>query len=105
MIVEYATHGSLVKFLRECEEAILCSSSATSMNLPLGKTPLSATSLSNVLDKSHAVLAPTELAVAPLSYDYMNTKGVLYKEDFENFAFQIACGLEFLEDMKVSGMK
>ena len=103
--MEYAAHGSLITFLRECKEAILCSSSATTVNPPLGKTPLSAKSLNDIPNESHAALAPTILSVAPLACDYMTAKGVLYKEDVENFALQIACGLEFLEDMKVSGRK
>ena len=39
--------------------------------------------------------------VAPLTHDYINSKGLLYMEDVQNFALQIACGLKHLEDMQV----
>ena len=40
--------------------------------------------------------------VAPLTHDYVNSKGLLYMEDVQNFALQIACGLKHLEDIQVS---
>ena len=42
-------------------------------------------------------------AVAPLTHDYVNSKGLLYMEDVQNFALQIACGLKHLEESQVSG--
>lgn len=36
--------------------------------------------------------------------DYINCKGLLYMEDVMNFAFQIACGLQHLEKLKVTVM-
>ena len=41
--------------------------------------------------------------VAPLTHDYINSKGLLYMEDVQNFALQIACGLKHLEESQVSG--
>ena len=41
--------------------------------------------------------------VAPLTHDYVNSKGLLYMEDVQNFALQIACGLKHLEESQVSG--
>ena len=40
-------------------------------------------------------------SVAPLTHDYVNSKGLLYMEDVQNFALQIACGLKHLEDIQV----
>ena len=42
-------------------------------------------------------------SVAPLTHDYVNSKGLLYMEDVQNFALQIACGLKHLEESQVSG--
>ena len=36
-----------------------------------------------------------------LSHEYTNCKGLLYMEDVMNFAFQIACGLQHLEQLGV----
>ena len=41
-------------------------------------------------------------SIAPLTHDYVNNKGLLYMEDIQNFALQIACGLKHLEDIEVS---
>ena len=48
-------------------------------------------------------VSPTSLAhsVAPLLHDYANCKGVVYMEDVQNFALQIACGLQHLEKLQV----
>ena len=51
---------------------------------------------------SGSLLAHT---VAPLTHDYVNTKGLIYMEDVQNFALQIACGLKHLEDIQVSVAK
>ena len=40
--------------------------------------------------------------IAPLTHDYVNSKGLLYMEDIQNFALQIACGLKHLEECQVS---
>ena len=40
-------------------------------------------------------------SVAPLTHDYINNKGLIYMEDVQNFALQIACGLKHLEDCQV----
>ena len=40
-------------------------------------------------------------SVAPLTHDYINSKGLLYMEDVQNFALQIASGLKHLEDIQV----
>ena len=40
--------------------------------------------------------------IAPLTHDYVNSKGLLYMEDIQNFTLQIACGLKHLEDIDVS---
>ena len=45
--------------------------------------------------------ALTAHTVAPLTHDYVNSKGLLYMEDVQNFALQIACGLKHLEDIQV----
>ena len=45
--------------------------------------------------------APIAHSVAPLTHDYVNSKGLLYMEDVQNFALQIACGLKHLEDIQV----
>ena len=39
--------------------------------------------------------------VAPLTHNYVNSKGLLYMEDVQNFALQIACGLKHLEEIQV----
>ena len=36
-----------------------------------------------------------------LTHDYVNSRGLLYMEDVQNFALQIACGLRHLEKLKV----
>ena len=36
-----------------------------------------------------------------LTHDYINCKGLLYMEDVMNFAYQIACGLQHLENLGV----
>ena len=41
--------------------------------------------------------------LAPLTHDYVNTKGLIYMEDVQNFALQIACGLKHLQNSQVSG--
>ena len=48
-------------------------------------------------------VSPTSLAhsVAPLMHDYANCKGVVYMEDVQNFALQIAYGLQHLEKLQV----
>jgi hypothetical protein len=46
--------------------------------------------------------ALTAHTVAPLTHDYVNSKGLLYMEDVQNFALQIACGLKHLEEIQVS---
>ena len=43
----------------------------------------------------------TAHTVAPLTHDYVNSKGLLYMEDVQNFALQIACGLKHLEEIQV----
>ncbi len=45
---------------------------------------------------------PLAHAVCPLTHDYINTKGLIHMEDVQNFALQIACGLQHLENMQVS---
>ena len=168
MIIEYANHGSLKDFLKNCEEAILklnhipqvqqsfrsCRTSSTNsgsstyphlvFKLPLsaqnsvfssGGTPtaLIPSASSSRFDFScsnhqisreerlvtqdsgffgenvdHAALSETSggalmaHTVAPLTHDYVNCKGLLYMEDVQNFALQIACGLKHLEDIQVS---
>ena len=37
----------------------------------------------------------------PLSHDYLNCKGLMYMEDVQTFALQIASGLQHLETMEV----
>ena len=44
---------------------------------------------------------PVAHTVVPLSHDYINSKGLIYMEDVQNFALQIACGLQHLEDIGV----
>ena len=44
---------------------------------------------------------PLAHTMCPISHDYINTKGLIYMEDIPNFALQIACGLEHLENMQV----
>ena len=44
---------------------------------------------------------PMAHSVSPLTHDYVNSKGLLYMEDVQNFALQIACGLKHLEDIQV----
>ena len=45
--------------------------------------------------------APLAHTVAPLTKDYINCKGIIHMEDVQNFALQIACGLQHLENNKV----
>ena len=45
--------------------------------------------------------ALTAHSVVPLTHNYVNSKGLLYMEDVQNFALQIACGLKHLEDIQV----
>ena len=44
---------------------------------------------------------PVAHTVSPLSHDYVNSKGLVYMEDVMNFALQIACGLQHLQNMQV----
>ena len=52
---------------------------------------------------AHAPGMATPMAhtVSPLSHDYVNSKGLVYMEDVMNFALQIACGLQHLQNMQV----
>lgn len=45
---------------------------------------------------------PLAHTLSPISHDYINTKGLIFMEDIPNFALQIACGLEHLENMQVT---
>ena len=47
---------------------------------------------------------PMAHSVAPLTHDYINSKGLLYVEDVQNFALQIACGLKHLEESQVGSV-
>lgn len=49
-------------------------------------------------------LQPMAHTVCPLTHDYINTKGLIFMEDVQNFALQIACGLQHLENMQVSSL-
>lgn len=168
MIIEYANHGSLKDFLKNCEEAVLklnhipqvqqsfrsrrtSSTNSGSSTYPhlVFKLPLSAqnsvfsssgtptalipSASSSGFDFScanhqisieerlvtqdsgffgenmdQAALSETSGGalvahmVAPLTRDYINSKGLLYMEDVQNFALQIACGLKHLKDIQVS---
>ena len=48
---------------------------------------------------------PTTHSVVPLTHDYINSKGLLYMEDIQNFALQIASGLKHLEDIQVGPVR
>lgn len=50
-----------------------------------------------------ATALPLAHSVAPIGHDYINTKGLVYMEDVHNFALQVACGLQHLATMQVSG--
>ena len=52
---------------------------------------------------AHAPGMTTPIAhtVSPLAHDYVNSKGLVYMEDVMNFALQIACGLQHLQNMQV----
>lgn len=58
------------------------------------------------LQTAHApgVSMPLAHTVSPLSHDYINTKGLVYMEDVQNFALQIACGLQHLRNIQVLDM-
>ena len=43
----------------------------------------------------------SEHLTAPLTHDYLNCKGLMYMEDVQTFALQIAFGLQHLETMEV----
>lgn len=45
-----------------------------------------------------------ETAASTTSRDYINCKGILYMEDVLNFALQIACGLQHLEELEVGNL-
>lgn len=47
------------------------------------------------------ITTPVAHTVSPLSHDYVNSKGLVYMEDVMNFALQIACGLQHLQNMQV----
>ena len=47
------------------------------------------------------VATPFAHSIAPITHDYINSKGIVYMEDVQNFALQIACGLQHLESMQV----
>ena len=47
----------------------------------------------------------TAHSVVPLTHDYTNSKGLLYMEDIQNFALQIASGLKHLEDIQVGPVR
>ena len=54
-----------------------------------------------VSGSSDSATSMANIVVAPLTHDYINSRGLLYMEDVQNFALQIACGLKNLEDIQV----
>lgn len=44
---------------------------------------------------------PVAHTLAPIMHDYINCKGLVYMEDVENFALQIASGLKHLSEMEI----
>lgn len=47
---------------------------------------------------------PLAHTLVPITHDYVNCKGLVYMEDVENFALQIASGLKHLSEMEARGM-
>ncbi len=150
LIVEFAMHGNLKDYLKECQEAVrqlnhaprvmgsrrsIRLRSSISSGYPalrgMEKIPLSQqssvfsdVSLSSKTNSSscdsegvHATgglrtrcltqdsgfcgdVSKCDMS-EQLSHEYTNCKGLLYMEDVMNFAYQIACGLQHLEELGV----